>query len=600
MAFFEADADSTAKKATQDSLGNVISSTYVKDLSASGSTVTVTRGDDTTFTFETQGGSSNLATPKTDGLMSATDKAKLDAIEEGANNTTVDEELSATSTNPLQNRAINTALNLKANTDHNHDSKYLSLDGGTVNGDITATSFTGDLNGSATKLANARTVQVNLTSTSYSTFDGTNNITPGVVGILPMANGGLGTNKADVARKNLEIAPTYAEFEPSTSTYNGLIWIGDGADADSVTYEKATVDSALSLTSENPVQNKVVTEAVTSLQNSLPFKLAISEDGVYGYIKDGADTVTPFLSATNDILIGEYLESRGTSGNYVSFGFDKYTFENLSDLNNVVSYITKDNFYLVHNYKIEDGTGWGNGTSWSLSNLSSTYSGSITSCNIQLYNYYYHGYVTKVCVNREQKYLMCYWQRPRVLSYINFINGSSSTRYAIRTYYPRASLYFFKNKINYVDGTAPTVLDVVDCCDMDVSIAVSIPISSDTPTPSTPSFSLALTYEDMTVTRTKSSFIMDGNDGSATYTYTYKGIYGTSFTLNASSFYLSGYTCNFQVHFYPTTKKTSVYTASSTITSSTAVSFTSDDLGCSLNPPTSCLMEISATYTKST
>ena len=82
---------------------------------------------------------------------------------------------------------------------------------------------------SATKLATARTIQVNLASTTYASFDGTNNINPGVTGILPFANGGLGTNNAEVARKNLVVAPVYMDGEPTANTYNGLIWIGGGS-----------------------------------------------------------------------------------------------------------------------------------------------------------------------------------------------------------------------------------------------------------------------------------------------------------------------------------------------------------------------------------
>lgn len=47
---------------------------------------------------------------------------------------------------------------------------------------------------SATKLATARTVQVNLASTAAASFDGTANIAPGVTGILPVQNGGSGLN----------------------------------------------------------------------------------------------------------------------------------------------------------------------------------------------------------------------------------------------------------------------------------------------------------------------------------------------------------------------------------------------------------------------
>ena len=47
----------------------------------------------------------------------------------------------------------------------------------------------------ATKLTTARTIQTNLASTSTASFDGSKNITPGVTGILPVANGGTGSNK---------------------------------------------------------------------------------------------------------------------------------------------------------------------------------------------------------------------------------------------------------------------------------------------------------------------------------------------------------------------------------------------------------------------
>lgn len=49
----------------------------------------------------------------TDSNYTAAEKTKLSGIETGANKTAVDAELSATSTNPVQNKAINTALGNK-------------------------------------------------------------------------------------------------------------------------------------------------------------------------------------------------------------------------------------------------------------------------------------------------------------------------------------------------------------------------------------------------------------------------------------------------------------------------------------------------------
>ena len=44
----------TATKATQDALGQLITSTYIKNASVSGKVVTFTKGDGSTFSFETQ------------------------------------------------------------------------------------------------------------------------------------------------------------------------------------------------------------------------------------------------------------------------------------------------------------------------------------------------------------------------------------------------------------------------------------------------------------------------------------------------------------------------------------------------------------------
>ena len=64
----------------------------------------------------------SAATQSANGLMSASDKKKLDGIAEGANKITVDSSLSSTSTNPVQNKVINDALSKKANSSHSHSS----------------------------------------------------------------------------------------------------------------------------------------------------------------------------------------------------------------------------------------------------------------------------------------------------------------------------------------------------------------------------------------------------------------------------------------------------------------------------------------------
>ena len=61
---------------------------------------------DTTYSEAVSGGAS--------GLMSGTDKAKLDGIAAGANKTTVDSAMSSSSANPVQNKVVDAALSKKA------------------------------------------------------------------------------------------------------------------------------------------------------------------------------------------------------------------------------------------------------------------------------------------------------------------------------------------------------------------------------------------------------------------------------------------------------------------------------------------------------
>lgn len=62
----------------------------------------------------------SVATANANGLMSSTDKSKLDGISTGATKNTIDTSLSSTSTNAVQNKVINTALSGKANSSHTH------------------------------------------------------------------------------------------------------------------------------------------------------------------------------------------------------------------------------------------------------------------------------------------------------------------------------------------------------------------------------------------------------------------------------------------------------------------------------------------------
>jgi len=66
--------------------------------------------------------------------------------------------------------------------------------------------------GSAATLTTARTIQTNLASTSSASFNGSANITPGVTGTLPIANGGTGETTRQAAMDALAGAVTSGQY----------------------------------------------------------------------------------------------------------------------------------------------------------------------------------------------------------------------------------------------------------------------------------------------------------------------------------------------------------------------------------------------------
>ena len=93
------------------------------------------------------------------------------------------------------------------------------------------TGNTTGLAASATKLAAARTVQTNLASATAASFDGSANIAPGVTGVLPVANGGTGNNTGNAASATkLATARTVQTNLGSTAaaSFNGTANIAPG------------------------------------------------------------------------------------------------------------------------------------------------------------------------------------------------------------------------------------------------------------------------------------------------------------------------------------------------------------------------------------
>lgn len=259
----------------------------------------------------------NEATTSDAGLMSASDKTKLNGIADGANKTIVDSALSSTSTNPVQNKVVNTAIsnlntlvgdtsvasqisNAVANKVDKVDGKGLStndyttdeknkLSGIATGAEVNQNAFSNVVVGSTTIAADSKTDSLTIVAGNNIT------ITPDVAndkltiaatdtvythptytsknsGLYKITVDGTGhvsaataVSKSDITALGIPAQDT--TYSTATQSDNGLMSSGDKTKLDGIETgaNKTTVDSTLSSTSTNPVQNKVVNTAISAL-----------------------------------------------------------------------------------------------------------------------------------------------------------------------------------------------------------------------------------------------------------------------------------------------------------------------------------------------
>ena len=220
-------------------------------------TAAVAKSDITALGIPAQDTTYSAATTSAAGLMSASDKSKLDGIATGATKVTVDSALSSSSTNPVQNKVINSALSGKSDSGHTHDPATVgglpvvttAGDGAAYTATIsgvtalttglsfimiphtvsTTTSTTLNVNGLGAKnLRQALSANTGATTTGASnnwitsgkpvivTYDGTlwkvtvpRPSATAIYGTVAIDKGGTGATTAADARTNLGAAPAY-------------------------------------------------------------------------------------------------------------------------------------------------------------------------------------------------------------------------------------------------------------------------------------------------------------------------------------------------------------------------------------------------------
>lgn len=264
----------------------------------------------------------DLATTSTSGLMSSSDKTKLNNIESGANKTVIDSALSSTSTNPVQNKLINAVLieidsaidEITENVSNLDTNKVDKVSGKGLSTEDYTTAEKEKLAG-IEEGANKTVVDSAWSATSenplqnkviYGMFDQLVSEFGDEISKLQEAD----ANKANTSDLTAHTTDSTIHFTAAERTK--LAGIATGAN-------KTTIDSSMSTTSTNPVQNKVVQSAIQTLEDTkanvdeLPkaFYVTITEesDNTYSADKTFAEIVEAYKNGKsvfcihNDVII---------------------------------------------------------------------------------------------------------------------------------------------------------------------------------------------------------------------------------------------------------------------------------------------------------
>ena len=211
---------------------------------------------------------------ETDGIVSATAKA-------------FDTSMSSSSTNAVQNKVINTALGKKQNT-------LSTAQLNAVNSGITATKLA-ELEAKQGALTDAQLNAVNsgITAAKVSTYDG-------------YASGKQDTLVPDTNIKGSG-SVTVTKGTDGVITVSGTDTVYTLPTATSSTLGGVKVDTALSSTSTNPVQNKAVNTAISNLQTAVDGKQATLT--TTNVTSTGAGNVVTAVTASN----GTVTVTKGTT-----------------------------------------------------------------------------------------------------------------------------------------------------------------------------------------------------------------------------------------------------------------------------------------------
>lgn len=272
-----------------------------------------------------------VATTSANGLMSAADKAKLDGVEDGATKTIVDDAMSDTSTNPVQNKVVMKYIDSRGTlppVSVKNDTMLIQVVDGAYALRTKESIFPVD---DALDTESKNAVENGVIARRFEQLSGvTLPATSTRDGLMTAANytklSGIesGANKTvvDAALDATSTNPVQnktvktaldgkASTAEATTGAAGLMSAADKTKLDGVEAgaNKTTVDAALDAASENPVQNKAVKAALDSklstqggeISGHLSVGLTVSAEGAVSTGRTSTDTGIHFEKAGSDV-----------------------------------------------------------------------------------------------------------------------------------------------------------------------------------------------------------------------------------------------------------------------------------------------------------
>ena len=271
-----------------------------------------------------------VATTSANGLMSSADKVKLDGVEDGATKTIVDDAMSDTSTNPVQNKVVMKYIDSRGSlppVSVKNDTMLIQVVDGAYALRTKESIFPVD---DALDTESKNAVENGIIARRFEQLSGvTLPATSTRDGLMSAANysklSGIeaGANKTvvdaaldagsanPVQNKAVKAAlDGKAGKGVATASANGLMSAADKTKLDGVEAgaNKTTVDAALDAASENPVQNKAVKAALDGklstqggeISGHLSVGLTVSAEGSVSVGRTSTDTGVHFEKAASD------------------------------------------------------------------------------------------------------------------------------------------------------------------------------------------------------------------------------------------------------------------------------------------------------------